>query len=291
MEPLISVEELRALMGTPAELRIVDCRFNLAAPAQAERDYQTAHIEGAVYAHLERDLSGPVVPGVTGRHPLPDVQSLSERLGSLGISEHHLVVVYDEGSGAFAARLWWLLDYLGHERVRVLDGGLAAYIAAGGVLNADPPAAHPTTFRPRLRPGKVADLYEVAERSAGPDPLLFDARARERFRGENETIDRVAGHIPGAHSLPFMENLEQGRFLSPKLLRARLLAAAGSAERLEESIVYCGSGVTACHLILAARVAGLPEPRLYAGSYSEWIADGSRSVSVGDPWSSGGALS
>lgn len=282
MEPLISAEELTVLMGSPVKLRIVDCRFNLAAPDQAEREYQTAHIPGAVYAHLERDLSGPVVPGVTGRHPLPDIQVLSEKLGGFGISEDHLVVAYDEGSSAFAARLWWLLDYLGHERVQVLDGGLAAYLAAGGAVNADLPAPLPTTFRPRLRPGKVAELCEIAERSSGADPLLFDARARERFRGENETIDRVAGHIPGARSLPFMENLEQGRFLSPERLRARFLAAAGSARRLEESIVYCGSGVTACHLVLAARVAGLPEPRLYAGSYSEWIADGSRSVSVGD---------
>jgi len=285
VSPLISAQQL--LLADPSQLRIVDCRFSLQDKAWGLRQYQAGHLAGAVYADLERDLSGPVIKGVTGRHPLPDLPVLARQLGAWGIGETTTVVAYDEGSGAFAARLWWLLRYLGHERVQVLDGGVAAYVEAGGAMQAESNEVQsvPVDGRPfaaRVQSSLVASQREVEARTERSRSLLFDARARDRFRGENETIDPVAGHIPGARSLPFMDNLEQGKFRSAAELRARWLFQLESEAELAESIVYCGSGVTACHLILAAGAAGLPWPRLYPGSYSEWIADGTRPVARGE---------
>ena len=260
-------------MGEP-ELAIVDCRASLQDPAAGRAAYAEAHLPRAVFADLLEDLSGPIVPGQTGRHPLPSVAVLVEKLQGWGIGQHSQVVVYDDASGAFAARLWWLLRWLGHEAVALLDGGLAAWLAAGQPVTREVPLRSVGNFTPRPQPRLLADAAELLQSAPRK---IFDARAPERFRGEVEPIDPVAGHIPGAQNLPFAANLRDGRFLPPAELRAGLDAAlAGTAP--EAAITYCGSGVTACHNVLAFAHAGLPLPRLYAGSWSEWITDRSRPV-------------
>jgi len=280
VSPLITAQQ--SLLSAPPQVRFVDCRFNLQDKTWGLRQYETGHLPGAVYADLERDLSGPVVVGKTGRHPLPDVQALARQLGAWGIHEGTTVIAYDEASGAFAARLWWLLHYLGHSRAQVLDGGVAAYVQAGGVLHVARPEVEPVQFHARVQPQLVASQDEVKQCTQLARPLLFDARSHDRFVGENETIDPVPGHIPGARSLPFADNLSHGKFLSPRELRRRFLSHVQDPAQWGESIVYCGSGVTACHHVLAAHAAGLPWPRLYPGSYSEWIADGTRAVVRGE---------
>jgi thiosulfate/3-mercaptopyruvate sulfurtransferase len=280
--PLVSAPELAARLGAPG-LAVVDCRFSLAEPEAGGAGYRAGHIPGAVYAHLERDLSGPHVPGVTGRHPLPEPDALAATLGRLGIGNTTFVVAYDESGGALAAaRLWWLLGWLGHDAAAVLDGGLAAWRAAGLPLASGIETRPPARFAPRLRPGWVADAAETARAAADPDGRVLDARGADRFRGENETIDPVAGRIPGAVSAPFAQNLDAaGRFRSSAALRERYEALL-DGRPADEAIAYCGSGVTAAHDVLAMRHAGLPTPRLYAGSWSEWITDPARPVASDD---------
>lgn len=280
MGPRVTSEEADALRKGGAVL-FCDVRFSLADPDAGRRAYLDAHLPGAVFVDLERDLSGPVVPGVTGRHPLPDVAEWGRTLGRLGIAPETSVVAYDDAGGAFAARLWWMLRAIGHERVAVLDGGFPGWVSEGREATREVPrraeaAGRPSSFDSRW----LASLVEVERRSVAAAPLLFDARAVERFRGENETIDRRPGRIPGARSLPFQGNLKEGRFAPPEFLRERFESVLEGASP-SDAIVYCGSGVTACHLVLAAEVAGLPGLRLFPGSYSEWIADGLRPVELG----------
>lgn len=281
-ETLISVDELLGLMRDP-QLKpvIVDCRFSLGDRQAGAQAYAAAHIPSAVFADLELDLSGPVIPGKTGRHPLPDPGLLAEKFGRWGISSDTQVIAYDDAGGSFAARLWWLHGWLGHSKRAVLDGGWAAWQKAGGELSQDVPAALARTFVPKLHQNWVCSTWEVEAGIADGALALFDARAVERYAGEIEPIDAVAGHLPSAQSLPFMGNLIQGHFLPREQLRARLDTALGGAAA--ESVMYCGSGVTACHNILAAAHAGLPIPRLYAGSYSEWITDPEHAVETGRP--------
>lgn len=277
---LISTQDLAARLEAP-DWRLLDCRFNLADTAQGEQAYAEGHIPGALYAHLDRDLSGPIVPGETGRHPLPDPEAFAARLSAWGIDERVQVVAYDDSGGMFAARLWWMLRWLGHDSVAVLDGGWRHWLATGLAQSTEQalPVARRFSARPRERLQVDADA--VLERLDNPALHLFDVRGADRFRGENETLDPVAGHIPGAVSVPFMGNLaSDGRFLSQHALRERyqpLLAGASA----DESIVYCGSGVTAAHTILAMQHAGLGEGRLNAGSWSHWITDPSRPVATG----------
>lgn len=278
--PLWSADELRARLGD-ADLVLVDTRFSLMDVEAGRRAYEAGHIPGAVYADLNRDLSAPVVPGVTGRHPWPSVTAATQTLRALGIDPGSTVLVYDDASGAIAARLWALLHWLGHERVFVLDGGFSAWVAAGGELSTEAPVPRTGTFTPHERPELLVDAPAVEAAVARGAPVLLDARATPRFRGDEEPIDPVAGHIPGARSLPFSELLEGGRFTSPERIRAAFERALTGAAP-EESICYCGSGVTACHLLLGAAHAGLPLPRLYAGSYSEWITDPAHAVWRGD---------
>lgn len=261
-------------------LVLVDCRFDLADTARGEREYAAAHLPGAVYAHLERDLSGPVTP-LTGRHPLPDATQLAARLGALGIGDDVQVVAYDDAGGAFAARLWWLLRWLGHDAVAVLDGGLHAWRAAGGLLSQDRTAPTARRFRARPDHARWLDAAGLARALADERCLLIDARALERYAGEVEPIDPVAGHVPGARSAPFAANLgPDGRFLPAAALAARYGALLGPRPP-HEVVAMCGSGVTACHDLLALEIAGLPGARLYAGSWSEWIRDPSRPVARG----------
>lgn len=278
---LISTADLAVALGRP-DWAVVDARFVLREPDKGEADYQAGHIPGAVYAHLDRDLSSPHVMGKTGRHPLPPVEQVAATLGRWGIDHSVQVVVYDDSGGMVAGRLWWMLRWLGHDAAAVLDGGWPAWVAEGRPTCAGVETRPPRTFVPHLRPELVATADEIEARlapgSAGPSLHLFDSRAAERYRGENETLDPVGGHIPGAVSAPYAANLgPDGRFLPPEQLAARfdgLLDGAPAAE----AVFYCGSGVSAAHNLLAAQHAGLPLPRLYVGSWSEWIAGGNRPV-------------
>lgn len=277
---LIPPEALHAHLDEPA-WRVIDCRFDLARPDAGEAAWREAHIPGAVYAHLDLDLSSAVGPG-TGRHPLPDADQLAARLGEWGICADTQVVAYDASGGAMAARLWWLLRWLGHEAVAVLDGSWQGWQARGYPTDNATPNVQPAAFLRRASLGRPVQTDEVmAAVNGASDMRLVDARGVERFRGDVEPIDSVAGHIPGALNRPFNDNLgSDGFFLAPEILRERFgLVSSGHSERVAH---YCGSGVTACHNVLAMELAELSGSRLYAGSWSEWIRDSSRPVKKGD---------
>lgn len=275
---LMQADALLSRASDPT-LRLLDVRFDLADPAAGRGRYEAGHLPGAAYLHLDDDLSSPVRPdGVGGRHPLPDPGTLADRLGAIGVGTEHEVVAYDDAGGMIAARAWWLLRWLGHRRVRVLDGGVAAWTAVGGRLVTETPAWPPARFVARPDASMVVDADAVAARLETRGTLLIDARSPERYRGEVEPLDRVAGHVPGAINLPFSGNLEGGRFLAPDALRRRFAQVEDAAE----SIVYCGSGVTAAHDALAIAEAGLPLPRLYAGSWSDWSSRSDLPVATGD---------
>jgi thiosulfate/3-mercaptopyruvate sulfurtransferase len=273
---VISPAELADIQSLP-ELRVVDCRASLQNPEAGRELYRQGHVPGASFADLLQDLSGPIVPGKTGRHPLPAIESFTARARSWGIGQASQVVVYDDASGAFAARLWWLLRWLGHDAVAVLDGGFPAWAVEGRPVTTQSSMVAVGDFAPRAHTDWLVPARELLQSAPRK---LFDARAPERFRGEVEPIDPVAGHIPGALNLPFADNLRDGRFRSPAELRERLARALDGTPP-EEAVVYCGSGVTACHDVLAFAHAGLPLPRLYAGSWSEWITDPARPIEQG----------
>lgn len=261
---------------------VFDCRFSLADPERGHRDYLAGHIRGAQYLDLNRDLSARVVPGKTGRHPLPSVEEAARLFGGRGVGPNAQVIAYDDRAGSIAARLWWMLKWLGHDAVAVLDGGWSSWVARRGPTATGDERRAPAPFQARPRPDFEVTVDEIRQRGGRSDFVLFDARASERYRGEAEPIDPVAGHIPGARSLPFQKNLgPEGRFLPPAELKRRFEAALGDSSA-SEAVVYCGSGVTAAHDLLAFEVAGLERPRLYAGSWSEWITDPDRPVALGD---------
>ena len=274
---LIEPQALAALHAADPSLAIVDCRHDLARPDWGSEAFRESHIPGAVFAHLDRDLSGPVGPG-SGRHPLPDPQRLAATFGRWGIDEQTQIVAYDQGTGAFAARLWWLARFLGHTRVAVLNGGLAAWQRAGLPVSAAPASRRAAHFAAHPHTAWVVSAGELACGLDRGSLLLVDARSADRFAGRNETVDPVAGHIPGARNHPFAENLDgAGRFLEPAQLEARWRGTLSGAA--PQSVVsMCGSGVTACHNLLAMALAGLSGARLYAGSWSEWICDPARPV-------------
>ena len=274
---LIDAATLRSQLEHP-DWRIVDVRHQLTDTGYGERAYTEAHLPGAVFMHCDRDLSGPMT-GSNGRHPLPDRGRLIARLGEVGIGPRTQVVVYDDAQGMIAGRLWWLLRWLGHEAVAVLDGGLQAWQAMGGAMSADVPQLRPAVFVAADPLTGLVTAGEVLDALGQPTMQVVDARAPDRFRGENETLDPVGGHIPGAINRFFRDNLEaDGRFKAPAQLRAEWLARlAGIAP--ERVVHQCGSGVSACHNQLAMAIAGLSGSRLYAGSWSEWCADPDRPVS------------
>lgn len=281
-ETLIDSEALAASLADPKWV-VVDCRFRLGDPGFGRQAWQASTIAGAVFADLEADLSGPIVPGVTGRHPLPDPDELAVTLGRLGIDQNTQVVVFDQGGGALAARLWWMLRWLGHDTVAVLDGGFEAWTAGGNpVAPGDPLSRSSAYFAPHPR----RDLHVTAAAVLGSRDdgriVVLDARAADRYRGQNESIDPVAGHVPGARSAPHAGNLgPDGRFLPAAELRARYEALL-EGNPATQAICYCGSGVTACHDILAMAHAELGLARLYPGSWSEWITDPARPIATGD---------
>ncbi|WNW12347.1 sulfurtransferase [Pseudomonas sp. DTU_2021_1001937_2_SI_NGA_ILE_001] len=278
---LISPRELAARQQDP-KLVILDCRFALDDSDYGQRSYAQGHIDRSSFADLERDLSGPVIKGKTGRHPLPAPKALIERLRTWGIDNDSTVVLYDDGPGAYAARAWWLLAWLGkRDGVFILDGGLKAWHAAGLPLSLDPPGNQPGHFQGEPDAALVLSAERLHKRLGRAGLTLIDARAEPRFRGEVEPIDPVAGHIPGAQCLPFTDNLgPDGRFLPPERLRERFAAALGERSPTE-LVAYCGSGVTACHNLFAMALAGYPLGTLYAGSWSEWINDSSREIATG----------
>lgn len=277
---LISPPQLAARLDEPG-LVILDCRFALEDTDYGQRSYAEGHIAGAHFADLERDLSGAVVKGKTGRHPLPEPQRLIDRLRHCGVNADSQVVLYDDGPGAFAARAWWLLAWLGkRDGVFLLDGGLKAWHAAGLPLSLDAPPSEPGHFDAAPDPDMVVTAQQLQERLGEPELTLIDARALPRFLGQVEPIDPVAGHIPGAQCAAFTDNLgADGRFLPAEQLRERF--AAQLQGRPEGKLVaYCGSGVTACHNLFAMCLAGYPMAKLYAGSWSEWITDPQRGVAT-----------
>lgn len=273
---LIDAPSLLALLGSPAgeDVLLLDTRFNLMQPEAGETAWRAGHLPGACHAHLDRDLSGPKT-GDNGRHPLPSLAALANTLARWGLTPATRVVAYDDAGGMFAARAWWLLRWVGHTRVQVLDGGIGAWQAAGGALDTQSAPRTPAPVR-ELAPqaGWLVQADEVLASLSGRAPplQLLDARAPDRFRGENETLDPVGGHIPGATNRFFQLNLAVGRFKPAAQLRAEFEALL--AGRPAEAIVHqCGSGVTACHNLLAMAHAGWPLTRLYAGSWSAWCAD------------------
>jgi thiosulfate/3-mercaptopyruvate sulfurtransferase len=267
---LVSTGELAANL---AKWRVFDCRHDLANPKLGGEQYREAHIPGALFAHLDRDLSGRKT-GANGRHPLPDPQDFEKWLEKTGLTPHDPAVCYDGGPGAMAARLWWMLRWVGHENVTVLDGGLAKWTKEGRPVTADVPLFSRFNYPIRLRADLAADLGAV-EKSLGKS-LLLDARAPARYRGEQEPIDPIAGRIPGAKNRFNLENLSpDGTFKKPAQLKRELEPLLRDRSP-SEVIHYCGSGVAACHNLLAMEIAGLEGGKLYAGSWSEWSADPER---------------
>lgn len=277
---LISVTDVLPHLSDP-DWAIIDCRFSLENPGRGRQDYLSAHIPGAIYANLDKDLSAPVLPGQTGRHPLTTVEELAQRFSEWGIDSSVQVVAYDDYPNiglSTAPRLWWMLRWLGHERVAVLDGGWFCWVSQGLPFQAGVVNRTPRRFIPSVQPQLLADSALVDRIRLDPSARLLDSRSADRYRGENETIDPVAGHIPGAISAPYAENVGQdGLFLPPDALRARFesLTKGTPADRV---VFYCGSGVTAANNVLAFAHAGLGDARLYAGSWSEWITDPKRPV-------------
>jgi thiosulfate/3-mercaptopyruvate sulfurtransferase len=278
-DPLIQAEELADRLGDPA-LRVFDCRFDLARPDDGRRRYADEHLPGALYADLNRDLSAAPTP-VSGRHPLPPAADFEARLRIWGVNQSSVVVAYDDGNSMYAARLWWMMRWLGHEQALVLDGGLRRWMQLGLPLEEAVPSCTPGDFVAHVRPALAVDAARVLEASRRGTFRLLDARAPERYRGEVEPIDAVAGHVPGAHNHPFTLSLgADGRFLPAAELRAVFAVRMGGMPA-ERTIAMCGSGVTACHLLLAMEHAGLPGALLYPGSWSEWSRDPSRPVARG----------
>ncbi|MEZ4885116.1 MAG: sulfurtransferase [Chitinophagales bacterium] len=267
---LISAQELNANMSDENWV-IIDCRFSLADTEYGKNAYHQSHIPNALYAHLDKDLSSPIIPQKTGRHPLPSTEKIVEMFSNWGISNDTQVVVYDDKGGGIAARLWWMLQWLGHEKVAVLDGAWQHWLAANYPTTAIITPPKRRVFTPKLQAERMVALDFVEKTVEGNDYLLIDSRAAERYRGEVEPIDFRAGHIPTAINAPFAENLGvDGLFLSKLQLQQRfddLQAGIPS----ENTIFYCGSGVTACHNLLALKHAGLGNGKLYIGSWSEWI--------------------
>jgi thiosulfate/3-mercaptopyruvate sulfurtransferase len=272
--PLVSVADLASALADVAPL-LLDVRWSLTGPPGLD-SYRAGHLPGAVFVDLDRDLAGP--PGPAGRHPLPDPEQAQRALRRVGVRADWPVVVYDDGDASVAARAWWLLRWAGHDDVRVLDGGYAAWLAAGQpVVVGDPPPVTPgdVVVRPDGMPVVSADAAAAVAETG----VLLDVRAPARFRGETEPVDPVAGHVPGARSAPFAGNVDaDGRFLDPAALAARF-AALGVAPGTDVA-AYCGSGVTAAQTVLALEVAGRP-CALYVGSWSNWVADASRPVATG----------
>lgn len=275
---VVSTERLAAHLDDPSWV-VVDMRFDLARPQRGRQSYLDAHIPGAVYAHLNDDLSAPVMQGVTGRHPLPGATAVAATLGRLGIGNESQVIVYDDASGSYAARLWWMLRWLGHDAVALLDGDWRAWLREGRPTASGESSRPARAFVAHERPEMAVAASEIV---GGRNLNLLDARSAERYRGQNEMLDPVAGHIPGATSAPWSANVDaSGYFLPAEVLRLRYTELLRGSTA-NQCAVYCGSGVTAAHDILAMEIAGLLGARLFPGSWSEWIVDPGRPIATSE---------
>ena len=274
---LISVAELAQIIDQP-NLVIFDCRHELTNADFGTAAYEKSHLPGARFAHVDRDLAAKP-NGKNGRHPLPALQTFAQWLGRMGVSDETQVVGYDNAGGVYASRLWWMLRWLGHDRVAVLDGGWDAWLAASQPVSRDVPKPAEKRFLAKPREVNVDANFVLANLESA-DATVIDARSNDRFHGQNETIDPVGGHIPGALNRFFKGNLDtSGRFKRPQQLREEFLALLGQTQ--PSNIVHqCGSGVSACHNLLAMEIAGLPGSRLYPGSWSEWVSDPKRPVAT-----------
>lgn len=278
VDTLVSVRELAANQDNPGWL-VVDCRFSLADSEAGQRAYSEAHIPGAIYIHLENQMSSPQITGKTGRHPLPEKAQWIETIQALGITPATQVVMYDDAGGATAARMWWMLRWIGHEQAAVLDGGLQAWQSKGHSVNNEVPSARPPGDSAYSDLTSLTEIIDADEIDTSQQ-LILDARELPRYRGEAEPIDPVAGHIPGALCSPFSGNLDDyGHFHTIENLRKKFSLAAKSNLPI---VCYCGSGVTAAHNILAMTIAGIDNSILYTGSWSDWITDPSRLIATGD---------
>ncbi len=280
---LIQVAELAELLArasAASSVVVLDCRHELSRPEWSDLAYAEGHIPTALQAHLDRDLSSPIT-AQSGRHPLPDVTKFAQTLGAWGIDNSVQVVAYDQGNGVYASRAWWLLRWVGHNAVAVLDGGFAAWQEAGLPIAREPGTRTPRQFVPHVAARALLSTAEVQQALGSKEMALIDARGADRFAGENETIDPVAGHVPGAANRPFGKNVDaRGRFLPAAELRRQWTEALAGRDA-REVVAMCGSGVSACHNLLALEIAGLPGARLYPGSWSEWIRDPRRPIARG----------
>ncbi|MDH5534942.1 MAG: sulfurtransferase [Betaproteobacteria bacterium] len=273
---LVSVAEVAARLAD-SDWVVCDCRHDLADYEAGRRAYGASHIPGARFLHLDEDLSGPK-DGLNGRHPLPHPVTFTLRLAALGIDNGKQVVAYDASGGCYAARLWWMLRWVGHKRVAVLDGGWDAWVKSGQPVDTKPADVQAATYTPHPRPELVVDTGFIAQHIGNTAVQVIDARSADRFRGKNETLDPVGGHIPGALNRFFKQNLrDDGRFKPADALQQEFSSLIGA--RAPASVVHqCGSGVTACHNLLAMEIAGIPGSRLYPGSWSEWVSDRTRPI-------------
>ena len=276
-QTLISTQDLASNIQNK-QFVIVDCRFDLANTSYGEAAYKEGHIPGAIYAHLDRDLSGAIISGKTGRHPLPSVTDLAALFSTWGIDKNTQVVTYDDVAGPFAARLWWMLRWMGHEKVAVLNGGLKKWSAEGKTLSVEQKVRTKTDFKPLTNAEMLVDAQTVMATLSDDKIKLIDARPGDRFCGQNETMDPKAGHIPGAISSPFFANLTEDGTLKEKADLMTLYKEKLSDHQPENIIMYCGSGVTASHNLLAMECCGLTGAKNYAGSWSDWVTDDGRPV-------------
>ena len=276
---IVSTAQLAQQLDNP-DWVILDCRFSLGNTEAGGLAYRAAHIPGANYVHLDHDMSSPITPN-SGRHPLPDIAILADKLSRWGVDGSKQVVVYDDSFGSMAVRMWWLLRWLGHDRVALLDGGWPKWMKEKQATSTDLPKPGNNKFIPKLRNDLLADAAEVESARQSDSRILIDARTEQRFSGEHETLDKVGGHIPGAINWVFEENLDfDGTYLPAEELRAAYVALLHDVP--PENVIHtCGSGVTACHNMLAMEIAGLNGGKLYAGSWSEWITDPKRPVATG----------
>jgi thiosulfate/3-mercaptopyruvate sulfurtransferase len=277
--PLVTTQVLADHLDDPDWI-VFDARHDLADPEKGRRAYAAGHVPGAHFVHADEDLAG-LKTGRNGRHPLPDVDEFAGRMNERGLSPRSQVVVYDDSGGSFAVRLWWMLRWLGHDKVAVLDGGYPLWVKEGRAISTESPVPREGSFVPRPQLGATVDAHYVERFREDPSVRLLDARAAERFAGLTEPLDPVAGHVPGATNRFWQKNLQpDGRFKPPQVLREELMAALGNVPA-ERAVHMCGSGVTACHNLFAMELAGLPGGRLYPGSWSEWCSDPARPVATG----------
>ena len=277
---IISARQLAEIVNKDG-VRVFDCRFALKDPQGGLKSYQSGHIPGAQFADMDTQLSSPMTE-TSGRHPLPAEETFLTQLRDWGVSNSTQVIAYDDISGAFAARMWWLLRWMGHTRVAVLDGGLQQWTEAGLALSQDDADYPPSKFSGRANMNWVLDIDAVRAELAEDNLTLIDARAADRFTGKDQQTDPIPGHVPGANNLPFGGNLtNRGVFAAPEVIRQRFKPLV-DAKSIEQVANMCGSGVTACHNLLAMEIAGYPPTRLFVGSWSQWIRDQSRPVAIGD---------